>query len=57
VDGSKGGAMFWYNPARGVIRARVPRTLSDADAVALYNDVNRTKVVELSSIAITEDRE
>ncbi|MDZ4753823.1 MAG: hypothetical protein SGJ11_04930 [Phycisphaerae bacterium] len=57
VDGSRGGAMFWYNPARGVVRARVPRTLSDADAVALYNDVNRTKVVELSSIAATEDRE
>ena len=45
VDG--GGAMFWYNPALGVVRARVPRTLSDAEAIALYNAVNGAEVLEL----------
>jgi hypothetical protein len=39
VDGGQ-HAMFWYNPARGVIRARVPRTLTDADARGLYDAVN-----------------
>lgn len=40
--GGGDGAMFWYNPARGVVRARVPRTLTDAEAIRIYNEVNET---------------
>lgn len=35
-------AGFWYNPARGIIRARVPVMVSDGEATLLYNRVNRT---------------
>ena len=34
------GAMFWYNPTRGVIRARVPESASDEASRALYAEVN-----------------
>jgi hypothetical protein len=34
------GAMFWYNPIRGVIRARVPESASDESARILYETVN-----------------
>lgn len=34
------GAMFWYNPTRGVIRARVPESASDDAAIAVYEAVN-----------------
>ncbi|MFO0827535.1 MAG: hypothetical protein U0572_05235 [Phycisphaerales bacterium] len=51
------GAMFWYNPALGVVRARVPRTLTDADAIALYNQVNGTSIVGLKAISQAEDRD
>lgn len=40
-------AGFWYNPGNGVVRARVPATVSDARATALYNRIND---VALSSI-------
>ncbi len=40
-------AAFWYNPALGVVRARVPVTLSDQRATDLYNRING---VRLSSI-------
>lgn len=40
-------AAFWYNPALGVVRARVPVTLSDRHATELYNTING---VSLSSI-------
>lgn len=33
-------AAFWYNPANGVVRARVPVTVSDRRAVELYNSIN-----------------
>ena len=33
-------ATFWYNPSNGIIRARVPMGISDAQVLALYNDVN-----------------
>ena len=33
-------ASFWYNPSNGVVRARVPVGISDAQALALYNEVN-----------------
>ncbi|MFM7260756.1 MAG: hypothetical protein ACKO3W_09150, partial [bacterium] len=34
------GAMFWYNPWRGVVRARVPESASDEATRALYAEVN-----------------
>lgn len=37
-------AEFWYNPAQGVIRARVPVTVSDAEAAELYNRVNTSNL-------------
>jgi hypothetical protein len=51
------GAMFWYNPALGIVRARVPRTLSDADAIATYNHVNGTAIRSLIEFAQAEDRD
>jgi hypothetical protein len=33
-------ASFWYNPATGVVRARVPVGVSDARALDLYNYIN-----------------
>jgi len=38
IDRSVAG--FWYNPGNGVIRARVPATVSDRRATALYNRLN-----------------
>ena len=42
-----GQAGFWYNPARGVFRARVSPHLGDAEALALYNELNGTELTEL----------
>jgi hypothetical protein len=33
-------ASLWYNPARGVVRARVPVMVSDEQTLATYNRVN-----------------
>jgi len=49
------GAMFWYNPALGIVRARVPRTLTDADALALYNQVNGTSISNLEMFTSADD--
>ncbi len=35
-------AGFWYNPSRGIFRARVPAQLSEAASIDLYNKVNHT---------------
>lgn len=40
-------AGLWYNPARGIIRARVPQTVSDEKTIELYNRVNGVVVTEL----------
>jgi hypothetical protein len=56
VDGGH-HAMFWYNPALGVVRARVPRTLSDAEALTIYNEVNGTRLLDLTVLSGAEDRE
>jgi len=37
-----GQAGFWYNPTAGVFRARVMPQLSEADTLALYNQLNGT---------------
>ena len=33
-------AQFWYNPYKGIVRARVPADISDAIALEVYNQVN-----------------
>lgn len=33
-------AGFWYNPRKGVVRARVPQMISDQKTLELYNAVN-----------------
>lgn len=35
-------AEFWYNPATGVVRARVKMELSDRDSLDAYNRINNT---------------
>ncbi len=37
-------ASFWYNPYRGIIRARVPLRINDRKTIDLYNSVNRTSL-------------
>jgi len=37
-------AAFWYNPYRGVVRARAPERVSDQRTVELYNAINATRV-------------
>jgi hypothetical protein len=44
-------ASFWYNPYQGVVRARVPVSISDRQALDLYNKVNGTN---LESIFVVE---
>jgi len=40
-------ARFWYNPANGIVRARVPRRASDGATLRLYNAVNGTALDSL----------
>lgn len=40
-------AAFWYNPALGIVRARVGPRATDAEAVELYNRVNATAVAAI----------
>jgi hypothetical protein len=37
-------ASFWYNPYQGVIRARVPVSISDQKSLDLYNQINGTSL-------------
>lgn len=38
---------FWYNPALGIVRARVPVSVSDRKALDQYNRVNRASITAL----------
>lgn len=40
-------AGFWYNPWRGIIRARVPLGVSDQSAIDLYNTLNGSSITTL----------
>lgn len=40
-------AGFWYNPALGVVRARVPVLVSDEETLELYNRVNGTRLASI----------
>lgn len=42
-------AGFWYNPQRGIFRARVPAQFSSERTLALYNRVNGTALLALPS--------
>jgi len=41
---------FWYNPANGMVRARVPDAGSTADTLKLYNYVNHCKASSLAEV-------
>lgn len=40
-------AGLWYNPAKGIVRARVPQTLSDEKTIEIYNRINGSSITEL----------
>ncbi|MEX2214386.1 MAG: hypothetical protein WD768_09680 [Phycisphaeraceae bacterium] len=40
-------AGFWYNANRGLIRARVPRQVTDLETVNLYNKINQSSFKSL----------
>lgn len=42
-------AAFWYSPYQGVVRARVPMTMSDEGTLELYNTVNRSDLTSIYS--------
>ena len=44
IAAERGIAAFWYNPYRGVVRARVPLLISEQDTVDLYNRINHTTI-------------
>ncbi len=44
MDTNRQLAQFWYNPNTGVVRARVPDSVSDATALRLYNRINDSTV-------------
>jgi hypothetical protein len=43
-------AAFWYNPYKGILRARVPYDISDERALDLYNRVNGTSVSSIYGV-------
>lgn len=43
-------AAFWYNPANGVVRARVGPMVTDGRAVELYNRLNGSSVSSLFGV-------
>ena len=40
-------AQFWYNPGNGLVRARVPRGISDAKTLRTYNEINDSTLTSL----------
>jgi hypothetical protein len=44
IDKTTANHPFWYNPANGAFRIRVPRQATNAETLALYNRVNGTSV-------------
>lgn len=48
LNSSKQGG-FWYNPQRGVFRARVPAQITDQATLELYNLANRSALKMLPS--------
>ncbi|MDX2116462.1 MAG: hypothetical protein SFZ24_12705 [Planctomycetota bacterium] len=50
-------AAYWYNPATGIVRARVGPRVTDAEAVELYNTINGTRVEALFGGGATIERD
>jgi hypothetical protein len=42
-------AGFWYNPSKGIVRARIGPTVSDERALALYNRINSARLASIFS--------
>ena len=42
-----GQAGFWYNPNRGIFRARVPAQLTDVETLEFYNQINNSYLKQL----------
>ena len=49
-------AGFWYNPNRGVVRARVPGQRDPAEALDLYNQLNNSGRKDLAESAAADRR-
>jgi hypothetical protein len=47
VAAARGSAGFWYNPAKGIVRARVPADVPDTAALSMYNFINDRKLTNL----------
>jgi hypothetical protein len=47
-------ARFWYNPVLGIVRARVPANISDAEALEWYNYVNGSALDSLFAEATVD---
>lgn len=41
-------AMFWYNPALGIVRARVAIQTTDGQTLAMYNTTNKTRLTSIN---------
>lgn len=48
-------AAFWYNPERGIIRARVSAQMSDRAALEMYNRLNGTQLLALPQRPIEDN--
>lgn len=46
-DRDRSLAQFWYNPYRGLLRARVPNAGTDSKTLSLYNRVNDSRLPSL----------
>jgi hypothetical protein len=47
-------ASFWYNPYNGSLRARVPVTTSDEEALSIYNTVNRSNLTSIFDFSVAK---
>lgn len=52
VDGR--AAMFWYNPKRGIVRARVSARGSDGEVLEAYNAANGVMLTDLYAAAVVD---
>lgn len=53
IDQTK--AEFWYNPRRGIVRARVPQMVSDRKTLEVYNRINNSELARLFPSSIEDE--
>lgn len=53
-DASGHDAAFWYNPARGIVRARVPMMPTDKHTLDAYNRINSTSLDSLAPSSLAQ---